>query len=119
MSNWLGIIWICGGPRRCEPGRMSRGTPRRHGSGLIGVLTGLECPLQFLLVRSGSMWPPLVHIIEWFSGSFGPLICSFNSGQGKALIRRMVFFTDKTHFYEVQWTFVPRILSSASGTKYG
>jgi len=65
MSNWLGIIWICEGTRRrCEPGRMSRGTPRRHESGLIGVIIGLGCPLQFPLVRSRSMWPPLVHIIE-------------------------------------------------------
>jgi len=46
MSSWLGIIWICEGTRRrCEPGRMSRGTPRRHESGLIGVIIGLGCPL--------------------------------------------------------------------------
>ena len=31
----------------------------------------------------------------------------------------MVFFTDKTHFYGVQWTFVPRMLSSAPRTKNG
>jgi len=65
MSSWLGIIWIYEGTRRrCEPGRMSRGTPRRHEGGLIRVIIGLGCPLQFLLVRSRSMWPPLVHIIE-------------------------------------------------------
>jgi len=65
MSSWLGIIWIYEGTRRrCEPGRMSRGTPRRHESGLIGVIIGLGCPLQFLLVRSRFMWPPLVHIVE-------------------------------------------------------
>jgi len=43
---------------------MSRGTPRRHGSGLIGVVIGLGCPLHSLLVRYGSIWPPLVHMIE-------------------------------------------------------
>ena len=73
---------------------MSRGTPRRCGSDFIGVVIHLGCPLHSLLVRSGSMWPPLVHEIEWFSGSFGPLICSFKSGKGRALIRKMVFFTD-------------------------
>ena len=77
---------------------MSRGTPRRHGSGLIGVVIGLGCPLHSLLVGYGSMWPPLLHIIERFSGSFSPLICSFDSRQGRALIRRMVFFIDETHF---------------------
>ena len=107
-------------PRRgCGPGRMSRGTPRRHGSGLIGVIIGLGCPLHSLLVGYGSMWPPLVHIIERFSGFFGPLICSFNSKQGRALVCRMVSFTPKTYFYGVQWTFVPRMLSSAPGTKDG
>ena len=47
---------------------MSRGTPRRHGSRLIRVIIGLGCHLHSLLVRSGSMWPPLVHEVEWFSG---------------------------------------------------
>jgi len=56
--------------RGCGPGRMSRGTARSHGSGLIRVVIGLGCPLHSLLVRFGSMWPPLVHKIEWFSGSF-------------------------------------------------
>jgi len=70
------------------------GAPRRHGSGLIRVVVFLGCPLHSLLVRSRSMWPPFVHEIEWFSGSFGPLICSFNSGKGRALIHRMVFFID-------------------------
>ena len=56
MSRWLGIIWICEGTRRmCELGRMSRGTPRRHESGLIGAVIGLGYPFQFLLVRYGSM----------------------------------------------------------------
>ena len=64
----------------------------------LGVIMGLGCPLHSLLVRYGSMWPPLFQIIEWFSGSFCPLICSFNSRQGRALVRRMVFFTDETHF---------------------
>src|ERR1700722_14396016 len=96
---------------------MSTRTPRRHGSGLINVVIGLGCPLHSLLVRFGSMWPPLVHEIEWFSGCFGPLICSFDSGQGRALIRRIVFFTDKTHFYGVHWTFVPRMLFKAPRTK--
>ena len=65
------------------------------------------------------MWPPLVHEVEWFSGSFIPLVNSFKSGQGRAPICRMVFFTEKTNFYRVQWTFVPRMLSSAPGTKDG
>lgn len=98
---------------------MSRGTPRRHGSGLIRVVMSLGCPLHSLLVRSGSMWPPLVHEIEWFSGSFSPLVHRFELEQGRALIRRMVFFTEKTYFYRVQWTFIPRMPSSAPGTKYG
>jgi len=59
--------------------RMSRGTPRRHGSGLIGVVISLGCPLHSLLVRSRSMWLPLVHEVEWFSGSFSPLVYSFKS----------------------------------------
>ena len=95
------------------------GTPRRHGSGLIGVVISLGCLFHSMLVSYGSMWPPLIHIIESFSDSFGPLICSFNSGKGRELIRRMVSFIEKTHFYGVQWTFVPRILSSAPGTKDG
>ena len=78
----------------CGPGRMSRGTPRRRGSGLIRVVICFGCPLHSLMVRSRPMWPPLVHEIEWFSGSFDPLVCSFKSGQGRDLIRRMVFFTD-------------------------
>jgi hypothetical protein len=65
---------------------MSRGAPRRYGSGLIGVVVCLRCPLHSLLVWSRSMWSPLVHEIEWFSGSFGPLVYSFKSGQGRALI---------------------------------
>ena len=98
---------------------MSRGMSRRYECDLVGVVVCLRCPLHPLLVWSGSMWPPLVHEIEWFCGSFGPLICSFNFRQGRALIRRMVFFTDQTHFYRVQWTFVPRMLSSAPKTKDG
>jgi len=114
------MIWKCEGKRRrCGLGRMSRGTPIRHGSNLIGVVIGLICPLHSLLVKYGSMWPPLVHEIEWFSRSFGPLICSFNSGQGRALVHTMVSFTEKIHFYGVQWTFVPRMLSSAPRKKKG
>ena len=59
-----------------------QGGPKMHGSGLIGVVISLGCPLHPLLVWSGSMWPPLAHEIEWFSGAFNPLICSFNSVQG-------------------------------------
>jgi len=92
---------------------MSRGTPRRHGSGLIGVVICLGCPLHSLLVRSRPMWPPLVHEIEWFSGSISPLICSFDSGKGRALIHRVVLFIEYTHFYRVQWEFVPKVLSHA------
>ncbi len=57
-----------------------QGTPRRHGSGLIRVVICLGCPLHSLLVRSGPMWPPMLHEIECFSGSFSPLVCSFKSG---------------------------------------
>ena len=38
-----------------------QGGPRRLGSGLIRVVICLGCPLHSLLVRSGPMWPPLVH----------------------------------------------------------
>ena len=82
MSSWLSMILRRIRPRRgCGPGRMSRGYLRGHGSGLIWVVIGLGCPLHSLLVCSGPMWPPLVHELEWFSGSFGPLVCSFKSGQ--------------------------------------
>jgi len=37
-----------------------QGTPRRYVSGLVGVIISLGCPLHPLLVRSRSMWPPLV-----------------------------------------------------------
>ena len=50
-----------------------------------------------LAFPAGKFWArvaSLVHEIEWFSDSFGPLVCSFKSGQGRALIRRMVFFID-------------------------
>jgi len=73
---------------------MSKRSPRRHASGLIGVVIGLGCPLHSLLVRFGSMWPPLVHEIEWFSGSFSSLICILDFWQGRALIHRMVFFIE-------------------------
>ena len=120
MSNWRSMVLRRIRPRRgCGPGRMSRGTPRRHGTGLIGVVIGLGCPLHSLLVRYGSMWPPLIHIIEWFSDLFSPLMCNFNFGQGWALIHRMVSFTDKTNFYGVKWTFIPRMLSSAPRIKDG
>ena len=71
-----------------------QGDPKKAWKWLDWGCNRSGCPLHSLLVRSGSMWPSLVHEIEWFSGAFGPLICSFNSGQGRALIRRMVFFTD-------------------------
>ena len=98
---------------------MNRATPRRHGSGFIGVVISLGCPLHPLLARYGSMWSPLVHEVERFSGCFSPLVHRFKSQQGRALICRMVFFTDKTHFYRVQWTFFLRMLSGAPGTKDG
>jgi len=65
------------------------------------------------------MWPLLFYEVDWFSGSFSPLVHSFKFGQGRALIHKMVFFSDKTHFYRVQWTFVPRVFSGAAGTKNG
>ena len=98
---------------------MRRGTPRRYGSGLIEVVVHLRCPFHSLLVWSRSMRYPFFHEIEWFSGSFDPLVYIFKSRQGRALIRRMVFFTNKTHFYGAQWTFIPRVLSSAPRTKDG
>lgn len=57
----------------------TRGEPRRHVSGLVGVVISLGCPLHPLQVRSGSMQPPLVEQVEWFSGSFNPLVHGFKS----------------------------------------
>jgi len=73
---------------------MSRGAPRRHGGDLVGVVVCLRCLLHPLLVWSRSMWPPLVYVIDLSSGSFGPLLYSFKTGQGRALICRMIFFID-------------------------
>ncbi len=93
MGGWLGMILICEGLRRWRGlGRMSRETPRRYGSDLVGVVVCLGCPLHPLLVWSRYMWPLLVYIIYLFSGSFSPLVYSFKSGQGRALVYRMIFF---------------------------
>lgn len=71
-----------------------QGDPRRYGSGLIEVVLCLRCPLHSLLVWSKSMRSPLVHEIEWFSGSFGPLVYNFKSREGRELIYRMIFLKD-------------------------
>ena len=95
MSSWLGMIlrWI--GPRtRCGLGRMSRRALGRYESGLVGVVVCLRCPLHSLLVWSSSMRSPLVYEIEWFNGSFGPLVYILKFEQGRALICRMIFFTN-------------------------
>ena len=49
-----------------------QGAPRRYMSGLVGVIIRLGCPLHPLLVRSGSMWPPLVEEVERFSSRLNP-----------------------------------------------
>jgi hypothetical protein len=56
-----------------------QGDPKKAWSGLVGVVISLGCPLHPLLVRSRSMWPPLVEEVEWFSGSFSPLVHGFKS----------------------------------------
>jgi len=95
MGGWLGMLFRCEGPRRKRgPGRMSRGAPRRYGGDLVGVVVCLRCPLHPLLVWSRSMQPPLVYVIDMFNDSFGPLVYNFKSGKGRALICRMIFFTD-------------------------
>lgn len=120
MSGWLGMTLRWKGPRRRRgPEMMSRGAPRRYGSDLVGVLVCMRCPLHPLLVWSRSLRSLLVHEIEWFSGSFGPPVYSFKSRQGRALIYRMIFFTDRINLYRVQGTFVPRMPPSASRTKDG
>lgn len=66
---------------------MSRGTPRRYGSGLVGVVACLRCPLHSLLVWSRSMRSPFVHEIEWFNGSFSPLVYILSPGkEGKLFV---------------------------------
>ena len=56
-----------------------QGTQRRHRSRLVGAIISLGCPLHPLLVRSRSMWPPLVEEVERFSGFLSPLVYVFKS----------------------------------------
>ena len=89
------MILRCKGPRRrCGPGRMSRGTPRRYGRHLVGVVVFPRCPLHPLLVWCRSMQPSLGYVVELFTDSLSPLIYSFKSEQGKTLIYGIIFFTE-------------------------
>ena len=99
--------------RRHGPRRMSRGTPGRHGSRVVGVVISLRCPLHPLLIRSRSLRPPLVDEVERFSGGFGSLVHGFKPRQVWTLIFWVVLLTNKTHFNRMQWTFVLRMSSCA------
>jgi len=100
MSSGLSMVlrWIRP-RRRCSPGRMSRGTLRRHVSRLVGAIISLGCPLHPLLVRSGSMRPPLVEEVERFSGCLSSLVHGFESRQGWALVCGVVLLTNETYLY--------------------
>lgn len=80
MSSGLSMVLRWVRPwRRCRPGRMSGGTPRRHRSRLVGDIISLECPLHPLLVRSRSVRPPLVEEVERFGRCLSPLVYGLKS----------------------------------------
>ena len=110
MSSGLSMVLRWVRPwRRHRPGRMSRGTPGRHRSRLVGAVISLGCPLHPLLVRSRSLWPPLVEEIERFSGGFCPLVHGFKPRQGWTLICGTVLLTNEAHLNRMQWAFVLRV----------